>query len=183
MIIDEYHEKCRIPSGTNEHLPTLKRYTEECKHVTEFGVDHVVSTWALLAGNPDKVVSYDQRRLSEVEHLLDVTSKEKCNFTFVEQSTLECVIEETDLLFIDTLHSYKQLSQELERHHSKVKKYIIMHDTVTFGEMSDEAEGRRSAPGLNQAIRDFQAAHPEWKTYEVYYNNNGLTILKRQTSD
>ena len=31
-----YEEKCLIPSDINEHLPTLKKYAEECEHIPKW---------------------------------------------------------------------------------------------------------------------------------------------------
>jgi hypothetical protein len=36
--------------------------------------------------------------------------------------------------------------------------------------------------GLQPAIDDFVAAHPEWKVEKQLSNNNGLTILARNTA-
>ena len=52
---------------------------------------------------------------------------------FFVADTRQLEIEETDLLFIDTWHDYLQLKKELFRHSNKVKKYIILHDTVFYG--------------------------------------------------
>lgn len=50
----KYTELCVNPSDINEHLPTLKKYAEECDHITEMGVRGIVSTYALLMGKPKK---------------------------------------------------------------------------------------------------------------------------------
>ena len=104
-------------------------------------------------------------------------------------------IEETDLLFIDTLHRYFQLYNELGLHAKNVKKYIILHDTETYGEVDEplyapqipvkmsEKVIRTKAKGLKQAISDFLNTTKEgknWKIKEVFTNNNGLTVLERQ---
>jgi hypothetical protein len=57
-IIKRYSELCQIPSDINEHLITLKEYSEECDTITEMGVRWIVSTWALLSGNPKKNGKY-----------------------------------------------------------------------------------------------------------------------------
>ena len=54
-----YYQKCNSPSDINEHLPTLKRYADECEHITEMGVRWVVSTYAFLMSKPKKLVSID----------------------------------------------------------------------------------------------------------------------------
>jgi len=59
-----YIEKCNTPSDINEHLPTLKKYAEECSHITEMGVRWVVSTYGLLMGKPKKMISYDINSIS-----------------------------------------------------------------------------------------------------------------------
>ena len=58
-LLELYDQKCSEKSDINENLPTLKRYAEECDHVTEMGVRTIVSTYALLMGKPKKMVSYD----------------------------------------------------------------------------------------------------------------------------
>ena len=60
MILEQYYEeRCQVPSDINQHMPTLKKYAEECDHITEMGVRWVVSTFAFLMGKPKKLVSID----------------------------------------------------------------------------------------------------------------------------
>ena len=65
-------------------------------------------------------------------------------------------------------HYYKQLKAELELHHSKVEKYIILHDTE-----SCKME-------LGQAILEFLKKNEEWTIIEHFSNNNGLTVLGKR---
>ena len=87
-------------------------------------------------------------------------------------NTLEIEIEPTDLLFIDTLHTYDQLIKELELHGNKSKKFIIIHDTETFG-------GNKKKKGLEHAYKEFLTNNENWSLLEHFANNNGLTVLKR----
>jgi hypothetical protein len=103
----------------------------------------------------------------------------KIDFYAVEEDTLEASIEDTDLLFIDTKHTYHQLSQELYLHSEKVKTYIIIHDTETYGRKDEGKKERAGKHGLMTAIEDFLGNNPEWKIKEHFENNNGLTVLKR----
>jgi hypothetical protein len=98
--------------------------------------------------------------------------------SFEKRDTLDLTIEPTDLLFIDTYHVYKNLKHELEKHGPMAQKFIVMHDTETFGETSEDS----SRPGLWAAVEEFLAAHPEWSLFERRRNNNGLTILKRNAN-
>jgi hypothetical protein len=174
-----YLDNCSNYSDIQEHLPTLKKYTEECKHVTEMGVRYVVSTYAFMMGKPEKLISYD---ILPVENFgIDRMELKKLaldngtDFDFIVGDTTKIEIEETDLLFIDTWHVYKQLIVELKKHGNKVRKYIIMHDTTKFGEVGECNDG----DGLMKAIYEFIEENPFWVIHEKYENNNGLTILKR----
>lgn len=173
-----YKGLCNTPSDINEHLPTLKKYAEECEHITEMGVRWVVSTYALLMGKPKKMISYDINSI-HWDVIRDMV-KEDSDFRFEAANTLYLEIEETDLLFIDTLHNYNQLKGELELHGNKARKYIIFHDTTTFEWIGESYEGKVDEIGLWPAIEEFLEKNPHWEIYERYLNNNGLTILKRK---
>ena len=173
-----YNFKCQTPSDINEHLPTLKRYTEECEHVTEMGVRWVVSTFAFMMGKPKKLISIDidpvEKHGIKTENLIELSKSVNVDFTFVVGDTTKIEIEETDFLFIDTLHTYNQLKKELELHANKSKKYIGFHDTTTFAQIGEYKE-----VGLWPAIEEFLITNENWVISEKFENNNGLTILKR----
>lgn len=185
---EKYEEKCNTPSDINQLLPTLRKYASECTHVTEMGVRTIVSTYALLAGLQDK---FSQSALSGYLNSIDlyhpkehggnleeaeaIADKANVNFKFIQGSTLELDIYPTDMLFIDTLHVYGQLLGELERHSGKVRKYIAMHDTTTFGMRGED----KNQLGLWYAVEEFLQSHPEWKIKEKLEYCNGLTILER----
>jgi hypothetical protein len=173
-----YNEKCSIVSDINEHLPTLKKYADECEHITEMGVRWVVSTYALLMGKPKKMISYDINGINW-ESISEMV-KTDTSFEFRVANTLDLEIEETDLLFIDTLHNYNQLSGELKLHGNKSRKYIIMHDTTLFEWIGESYNGKVDEVGLWPAITEFLEQNPHWAILERYENNNGLTILKRK---
>ena len=174
MIEKKYKELCNKPSDINEHLPTLKKYAEECSHITEMGVRWVVSTWAFLAGKPKKLISYDINNHPNIEEV----KKAADNFEFIRADVLKTEIEETDLLFIDTWHCDHQLRSELKLHADKVRRYVICHDTTTFG-----LRGEDGGEGLKKALNEFLEEDPNWKVKEVFENNNGLIVLERISSD
>jgi hypothetical protein len=186
-INEQYEFQCRRNSDINEHLPTLKKYSEECDHITEMGVRDVVSTWAFLIGHPKKLISYDICQINQTV-ILDAIKDTKIEFQFILGDTTKIEIEETDLLFIDTEHNYLQLKTELLLHGNKSKKYLIFHDTVTFGETDSNAYNNyenlieideSNKQGLNLAIQEFINNNPQWSIHEVFENCCGLTILKR----
>jgi hypothetical protein len=173
-----YNKRCEIQSDINEHLPTLKKYAEECDHITEMGVRWVVSTFAFMMGKPKKLISIDinpvEKHGIQTIDLISLAKTAGVEFEFVLGDTTEIEIEETDFLFIDTLHTYTQLKKELALHPSKVKKYIGFHDTTTFAQVGEYKE-----VGLWPAIEEFLSSNPEWVIAEKFENNNGLTILKK----
>lgn len=179
-INQKYKSECDTKSDINQHLPTLKKYTEECDHVTEMGVRGIVSTWAFLAGVPKKLISYDIYNPSNwggnIQAVYESVEDTDIEFEFREEDVLKVEIEETDFLFIDTLHQYKQLSQELKLHADKAKKYIGFHDTTKY-ETLDEMTGNWG--GLWRAIEEFLEENPHWRVKERFTNNNGLTIIER----
>lgn len=176
-ILDKYNYHCNTDSDIFQHLPTIKKYADNCGHVTEFGVRGVVSTWALLAAFPQKVRSYDTQPPSnfgvDIKEVEKIAKESGIDFKFKLKSTLDIKIEPTALLLIDTLHTYKQLSQELKLHHDKVGKYIILHDTVSFGE-----RGEDGGEGLLKAINEFIECSG-WRILEKFQNNNGLMVLTK----
>jgi hypothetical protein len=101
-------------------------------------------------------------------------TKGKIDFKFIRADVLKTKIEETDLLFIDTWHVYRQLKEELRLHADRARKYIILHDTTTFG-----LRGEDGGEGLIKAVDEFLSDNREWSIKEVFANNNGLTVLQR----
>ncbi len=173
MIEEKYQILCATPSDIYEHLPTLKKYAQQSDFIVELGVRYIVSTWALLAGHPKRLLSVDIEHPSvfgaDIMEVYDLADAEGTSFEFVEKSSLEIELPEHDFLFIDTLHEYNQLFAELTKHHNKVRKFIGMHDTNLAGDN-----------GMRQAINDFLDATPEWEIAEHFDNCNGLTVLKRK---
>lgn len=177
----------------NEHLPTLRRYASECEHVTEMGTRFAVSTHALIIGKPKKVVAIDLNRHFYQPYEKDVVSfAEVCGvkYEFIEGDVLDMDIEQTDMLFIDTLHTYNQLSKELRKHESSVNKWIILHDTITFGQIDEDfyLNGKINEKiskqivtkrGIYTALIDFLKENNNWIIKEHFTNNNGLTIIER----
>jgi hypothetical protein len=179
--IDEFYnyKLTEVGSDIYEHMPTLTRYAKECEHITEFGSRKGSSTVAMIKANSPKMVSYDMYSTEDIDRLVELAKLENYNFEFKVQNVIEnnFTIEETDLLFIDTLHTYPQLIQELRMHSLNVKKYIIMHDTQTF---KNKGESGNLEKGLMDAVEEFINENNNWEIEKIYTNNNGLTILKRK---
>jgi hypothetical protein len=168
---DRYDALVSTPSDINQHLPKLRELAIECDHVTEFGTRRGASTVAILAAQPKSFVTYDIQDYGISGDLERI--KGNCEFSFMKADTREVSIAPTDMLFIDTLHQGEQLSVELQQA-KMVRKYIVMHDTATFGQA-----GEGGGAGLQSAIDAFLAANREWQVNYVSQENNGLTVLVR----
>ena len=186
-----YESQCKTSSDIHEHLPTLLRYSKECDHITEMGVRWVSSTWPLLLSQPKRMISYDIVKNPKIEEVITLSKEYNIDYQFIESDVLTIEIEKTDLLFIDTLHTYNQLFKELNLHQDKVNKYIILHDTESFGLKDENIYDHASnliknestnKQGLWNAVLDFLETEKgkNWEILEKFTNNNGLTILKKK---
>lgn len=161
------------------YMDVLYNYACECETITEMGINQVNSTWAFLLSNPKRLTSIDiDLHKNPTKHLGNfkgtniwllnaqrLASKYNIEFNVIEADTTKIEIDTTDLLFIDTNHTYECLSKELSLHGNKVNKYIIFHDTISFKD-------------LNKAINEFLEANPNWVIKEKISSLPGLTIIK-----
>lgn len=96
--------------------------------ITEMGTYEGCSTVAWLACKPKKLVAID------ILPKLDKTTYETyaaqlgIDFEYIIEDDLKITIAETDLLFIDTMHTENHTYKELKAHSNKVKKYLVFHD-------------------------------------------------------
>ncbi|HVW99415.1 MAG TPA: hypothetical protein VHA52_03100 [Candidatus Babeliaceae bacterium] len=197
---EQYHIHYYRPSDIHEHLPVFRKYAQECSSIVELGVRNIVSTWGFLLGlaeSPHPQRSYIGvdigRATADILALAHrLTTENGISFQFWEKNDMDIEIAETDLLMVDTLHTYAHLTYELEKFSPKIRSYIIIHDTShTFeyrdclsytGDYSEYPPSiDRSKHGLWPAVVDFLHRHPEWSLHERHLNNNGLTVLKRRS--
>jgi len=178
----KYIELSAEKSDINEHLITLRYYADQCQHVTELGVRRGVSTYAFLVSMCPKIVSVDVNHPDDfggsLAEMREAAIEEGKDFEFILADDLSIELVETDLLFIDALHTYSHLTKELALHSHKARKWIILHDTVTYGKI-----GLDGGIGIEKAIFEFLETHPEWKIKEMYENNNGLTVFNIKSNE
>lgn len=193
-----YEHWCSHSSDIVEHVPVLHRLAKECSSVTEIGLRDMTSSWGIfqgLAENSAAKKSYVGIDIANPPaQTLDLAQRlvraQGISFRFWQANDMEIMIDPTDLLFIDSLHTYCHLTYELEKFSPKVRKYIAMHDTSEpWGELDDNqyhgdfseypAHIDKTKRGLWAAVEDFLKMHPEWVLQERRLNNHGFTILKR----
>jgi len=171
----EYQRARQTASDINQNVHILYELAKQCNTVVEMGVRTGVSTRAFL--NTDAaLLSFDVTLDPTVQQLFDTAQSQGKNVQYIRANVLDIDIDPCDLLFIDTLHTYQQLSQELALHGNRAQKFLVFHDTHTFGLQGEDGRDRQ---GLLSAIIEFLISNPHWRFSIYKTNNNGLTVLER----
>lgn len=199
-LIEKYEWHCTHPSDIVEHIPVLRNLAREAVSFTEIGLRDMNSTWGILLGLAESGYPAPRYIGIDIEHpptaIFDTAERlakdNNIDFKFIQANDMDIdTIEETDVLFIDSMHTYCHLTYELEKFSGKARKFIAMHDTDDpwgfiddfqqyHGDKSEyPSEIDRNKAGLWQAVVDFLDHHPEWSLYEKRTNNHGFTVLKR----
>lgn len=169
----EYYDKlCALQSnahGSDYMLvhDEIKRRLRGCHSYTEFGINQGATLAAALLEVPRMVRAYDIKLgwYKEAAHLFDAYSDERgVDYAATESNTLDCIIDPVDVLYIDTLHEYEHLAQELARHGDKARRFIIFHDT-------------RTQPGLKRAVQEY--AKGGWSIVTDCDINVGFMTIER----
>lgn len=180
----EYELTKNCETDINEHIPILKSYAEQSDLVVELGVRFANSTIGIMGGRPKKFLSYDVHREKRIDYIELVARENNVDWEFVlqnptpEDGSPSLLPDNIDFLFIDTNHTGTQIGRELNLHAHKVRKWIGMHDLVSFGSrgMGDE----NIWDGMMPAVELFLENHKdEWRIKDFYKNNNGLMVLER----
>lgn len=158
----------------------------------------MVSSWGILEGLSENLfacrsyigIDQDVPPLDTLNQAKQLAEENGISFRFWQTNDRNITLEPTEMLFIDSLHTYCHLTYELETFAPKVSKYIALHDTSWEDLIDDPAyhgdyseyppSYDRTKRGLWAAVEDFLERHPEWVLHKRYFNNNGLTILKRR---
>jgi len=208
-----YANSIQQETAIYQHIPTLYGYAKQCAHIVELGgTDLGHATVALLRGllhNADAaltrgmrpcLISVDKTLTWQMERTLETSRKSIVNHEVrLCESTADTDLPYTDMLFIDSWHVFAHMEAELERHHGRVRRWIVMHDTTVDGVSGEsvrmnhpiaeeakqtgylECDIRR---GVWQAIIEFVDAHrDEWRLERRWAVNNGLTVLARVSVD
>lgn len=182
--MNPYQEHLNRHSDIREHLGLLRGLALQGDQVVELGFRSGVSASAFLsAGAKLYSVDIDEKCRPHVQRLAKIYPD---TFTFKVADSRTCEIPECDLLFIDSDHTEATTLTELCRHHGKVKTWIVLHDTESFGRVD-----RKPGPGrgVMTAIETFLEHQPQviddrkcayWDLHLHLKNNNGLTLLKRR---
>ncbi len=154
----------------HEHLATLNMLTIELglKTVLELGTGTGESTVAFLDAAKKiggKVYSIDIDPCLEAHATIKSHGFEKY-WTFIQSSSLEVDWDRPiDHLFVDTVHTYEQVIEELKKYEPHVRRggLITLHDIVTW-------------PGVMKAIEVYLKGRKDLRLYK-YFNDNGLGVI------
>jgi hypothetical protein len=163
---DSYGERVRVFSDIQRHLPRLRR--EARGAVLELGVRGGNSTAALLAGVEDRggtVWSVDVDPVCAQVF----AGHPQWRFACADSRDVDAVLavglpDQLDLLFIDTLHEYDQVTSELELWAPRVRAggRILLHDAEV-------------APGVWRGVADYSRANQ--LPYRLVHGSNGLGVV------
>ena len=174
--MNPYQEHLTRHSDIREHLGLLHGLAMQCTSfgIVELGFRTGVSASAFLAAGA-KLWSLDIDAGCK-KHVRNLAHRYPDTFTFKIGDSRSVDIPKCEMLFIDTDHTYDTTIAELQRHADDVTRWIVLHDTVSFGR-KDRAPGKGS--GVLTAAEDWHESHDEWALLLHLPNNNGLTILQR----
>ena len=180
-VLPRIASQCTDMAG---HFTTLTALASQCQSVIEMGVRGGCSAFALLAGLEQsqwagKWMLYLDINDCQNKELEEIAHQHAIEIEFKKADSRYVDLPECDLLFIDTLHTYGQLSLELQLHSSKARKYIVMHDVEAPYGTKNEIKDGSPKEGLQPAIQDFLAEFTNWRIKDWHENCHGLCVLER----
>jgi hypothetical protein len=164
-------------SDLNVHLPKLFDLAKECPRILEIATRNQ-STVAFLHAKPQNLASLNSAKGNDP--VLDALESRAGESTLAIAKA-DCMAyepEEVDLLFIDEGHTADRVYAQLDRFGTKTTRYIVLHDTVVFGE-----SGENGGPGILPAVRRWLKEHPEWSVIYHTREQHGLTVLGCRLED
>jgi uncharacterized protein (DUF433 family) len=171
-------------SDIHRLVPIIYGYAMRVNTVVEMGSRTGHSTTAIMQAYPsnftiiDLIISSDVRTL---ERTYKSCAPPHAHLQVIEHDDLTIGIDTVEMLFIDTLHDEGQVRKELELHASKVTKWILFHDVISFGHR--EESGNQIGRGLHPAIVEFMEKHKEWVEEAYFPFSHGLLVLRRVHDD
>lgn len=164
------------------YMSPLLEYARKCESVTEYGTFQGQTALLWLHANVKQITCYDID-FSEChkERLKEFAKVNKQNIMFIPADPFDYGVEETDMLFCDTKHTYERVHDELYFSHDTVRKYIAIHDTNYPAPHKRTLEFTRFPDELvKDAVKEFLRDHKEWTLDKEINDNSGLMIIKRK---
>jgi len=159
------------------HLPRLRAWATGLTRAVELGVGLGGSAAALLLG-AQRVLSIDLVETAEARALKRIAG-DRWEYRIADTRTTP--IGPCDLLFVDALHTFDQVDAELRAHADAVRRYLIFHDTITFGSVGAQGELGTPAPGvlgIRPAIDALMIRDRRWTIAEHVVASHGFLVLE-----
>ena len=128
-----YQDAIKESGDFSGHMETVWNLLQDCNHATEFGTGLGESSKIFLRKEGLIFHSYEIDPKPEIIKLFADAKAAGRDAHLHIADTTKVEIEETDILLVDSYHSYKQVFAELNLHGHKVRKYIVFHDTEKYG--------------------------------------------------
>jgi hypothetical protein len=172
------------------HMPHLRTLAEGLEQAVEFGVNRGCSSAALLAGGVGHLLSYDIRVKTPAALALEVAAGARWDYRIGDSRT--GAIPPCDLLLVDSLHTYAQVEAELAHAADQVRRWLIFHDSISFGSVGANGEtghwvwsGDRppipaTAIGIRPAIDALMIRDDSWRIASHETASHGLLVLERR---
>lgn len=175
--LEEMYERLhKTERDLNMHMPLLKKYAAKCGKVAEIS-GRRESSVALLAGKPKDFWSFNPEGTS-LRDSAEATPGTGHHYAATDPNRINQLEHDVDLLFLDIDQRYDLYRERLDQLAPQVKRFIIVHDTHTFGN-----QGKDGGKGVRDALNDFMRDHPEWSVLHHTPLQHGLTVIGCQDQD
>lgn len=174
-IIDLYNSYMSEVDHSSWYLEELMRLAYECDTITEIGMFQGHSISAFLRTRPKKLTGYEIDMSHIRRDVFHHLCPDNTELEFIRGDSLTMpVIDECDLLFIDTVHRYEHVIQELNRHGNQAQKFVVVHDT------NYPPDHKNPTKKVGDAVREFvDNSNGLWYHYKELTERSGMMVIAR----
>lgn len=153
------------------YLPHIRELLKSCKTYRELGTNQGASVSSIILSKPEyiELVDINFKNYAPQQSIVESYAKEhSIEIVMHEQSSLTVNTDiKTEFLFVDSVHKYAHVKEEIKLYEPLTTKYIMFHDTVGF-------------PGVGKAVTEFLESTTEWKLYfHLDSKTAGYTIIEK----
>lgn len=163
------------PESTDWYTDVLVKYSKNCDSVVEFGTWNGLSALVFANAGVKDITSVDidftRCNQNAITRVINANGN-KINW-IAESSTKGKTDLSADLMFFDTLHSYKQVKNELNHRANKAKKYIIVHDT-------NFPKGSKPTKRVRDAVIEYVNKNADLVVALDYTDYTGIMVVERR---
>jgi cephalosporin hydroxylase len=210
-IHTDYKQACEQFSDIHEHVQLLSQYAAlpTVNIILELGSREGISTIGWVWGLINKTHLITTGHTPEI-HVCDliITDRIRIIKSLCDDCGVHCFVYQgndvdpelslpkvVDLTFIDSMHNFPHMVEELKRVAPITRQYIIMHDTTIDAYSSEQVRTGADLDAVAQqtgyAVDDIKIgiwpaivnflhdSDGQWIMEKNLSNNNGLTVIRR----